>query len=253
MDLTVFVDIAKLSGIYLGMALGFVIVYRASRVLNLAQPGLIMLGAFAALTYLPKYDSGPKATPAFWLTALALVAAGAVVGLIVYVALVRPMAGESRVSIVLMTLAVLFLLEAAVEVHWRGERGFMTLPGNRVNYTIFGTHVRLFDLVPLIVGLVMWSGVASFYKWSGPGRPPGHQHRSHRRPVVGAGRGRRRGRRLHQRDPRAGERAAGRQRTEGLHGGVGGWAGQHQRAVAGRPDRRRQRGHHRALGGPAVG
>ncbi|HZQ28203.1 MAG TPA: branched-chain amino acid ABC transporter permease [Acidimicrobiales bacterium] len=169
MDLTVFVDIAKLAGIYLGMALGFVIVYRASRVLNLAQPGLIMLGAFATLTYLPKYDSGPRATPAFWLTALALVAGGAVVGLVVYVALVRPMAGESRVSIVLMTLAVLFLLEAAVEVHWRGERGFMSLPGNQVNYTIFGTHVRLFDLVPLVVGLAMWSGVAAFYKWSKAG------------------------------------------------------------------------------------
>lgn len=169
MNLSLLIDIAKLSGAYLGMALGFVIVYRASRVLNLAQPALVMLAAFAALSFLPRNADGPKATPAFFLIAIALVVGGAVVGLVLYVALIRPMAGAGRVSIVLMTLAVLFLLQAVAEVGWRGQRGFLRIPGNRVGWHIASTRVRLFDLIPLILGLAMWTAVAAFYKWSNAG------------------------------------------------------------------------------------
>jgi ABC-type uncharacterized transport system permease subunit len=61
MDLTFIIDIFKLAGIYVAMGLGFVIIYRASRVLNLSQPGLIMLGAFVALRYLPDPDGGSPA------------------------------------------------------------------------------------------------------------------------------------------------------------------------------------------------
>ena len=169
MDLTFIIDIFKLAGIYVAMGLGFVIIYRASRVLNLSQPGLIMLGAFVALRYLPDPDGGARPSVAFWFTCVVIVALGALVGMGVYLVLVRPMAGNPRVSIVLMTLATLFMYEAAIDIFWTGERGFLRLPGNQVFYEVIDTRVRLFDLIPMVVGLALWAGIAAFYRWSKAG------------------------------------------------------------------------------------
>lgn len=166
MSFTVLLDILKLAGIYIAMGLGFVVIYRASRVLNLAQPGMIMLGAFLALTYLPRSEFGNQASPQFWLIVLILIAGGGVFGFTLYVLLIRPLAGNSRISIVLMTLAALFLVEALVDIFWPGQLGFMRLPGNTTAYEFIGTRVRLFDIIPIVVGFALWAAVAAFYRWS---------------------------------------------------------------------------------------
>jgi branched-chain amino acid transport system permease protein len=165
-DFSIIVDVLKLASVYGVLALGFVVVYRTSRVLNLAQPGVVLLAGLMALTFIPR-----DATPLrFWLTALALVALGAVAGLLLYVFLMRPMAGQSHVSQVLMTLAALFLLQAISEAGWRGESGFIPLPGREVRWEILGANVRLLDVVPIVVAAVVVAGMAAFYRYSPSGR-----------------------------------------------------------------------------------
>lgn len=167
MNLTILLDVLKLAGIYIAMGLGFVVIYRASRVLNLAQPGMIMLGAFLALTLLPRSDGfGNDASIHFWLIVIILIAGGGVLGFTSYVLLIRPLAGSPRISIVLMTLAALFLTEALVDIFWPGQLGFLRLPGNSTAYELIGTRLRLFDLIPIVVGFAMWAAVAGFYRWS---------------------------------------------------------------------------------------
>jgi len=166
MYISVLFDILKLAGIYVTMGLGFVMIYRASRVINLSQPGLIMLGAFLALAYLPKPDGGASSSPEFWLISGGLIAVGGLLGFVIYTLLIKPMAGNPRISIVLMTLAALFMFEAVIDIVWPGQRGFLALPGNTAAYEVFGSRVRLFDIVPFIVGLGIWAGVTVFYRWS---------------------------------------------------------------------------------------
>ncbi|MCU1608028.1 MAG: Amino acid/amide transporter rane protein 1, family [Modestobacter sp.] len=166
MDFSIIVDALKLASVYGVLALGFVIVYRTSRVLNLAQPGVVLLAGLMALTFIPR-DVTPMQ---FWLTAVGLVALGALAGLGLYVFLLRPMAGQSHISQVLMTLAALFLLQAVSEAGWRGESGFIPLPGKKVRWEMFGTSVRLLDVAPIVVAVLVVAGLAIFYRYSPSGR-----------------------------------------------------------------------------------
>lgn len=171
MELSMVFDILKLSGMYVLLSLGFVIIYRASRVLNLAQPGLIMLAAFLALKYLPQSFDSQVTLPRFLLVAGLIAVGGVGVGIFSYRFLIQPLSGSSRISIVLMTLAALFLLESVVDLIWPGVTGFMGAPGSAVSYQVNdSTYVRLYDLVPPVVGAVVWLSLIFFYRVSREGK-----------------------------------------------------------------------------------
>jgi branched-chain amino acid transport system permease protein len=171
MNISMMFDVLKLSGMYVLLSLGFVIIYRASRVLNLAQPGLIMLSAFLALKYLPQSFDSEVTLPKFLLVGALIALGGIVVGVLSYRFLIQPLSGSSRISIVLMTLAALFLLESVVDLVWPGVTGFMGSPGSSIGYQVTSsTYVRLYDLIPPVVGLVVWGALIVFYRSSREGK-----------------------------------------------------------------------------------
>jgi branched-chain amino acid transport system permease protein len=183
-DVSLVVDTLKLASVYAMLAVGFVIVYRTSRVLNLTQPGVVLLGGLLALSLLPA--TGGSGGARFWLVAVGLVALGAVAGFALYGLLLRPMAGQSRISQVLMTLAALFLLEAVAEAGWRGQSSFLPMPGKETSWEILGAHVRLLDVVPIGVTAVVFAGLGLFYRFS----PSGVQMRAvAENPALAARRG----------------------------------------------------------------
>jgi branched-chain amino acid transport system permease protein len=164
------VDILKLAGMYILLSLGFVVIYRASHVLNLAQPGLVMLASFIGLRILPQNFESPTSLGKLLLTLATMIVGGIILGLVVYRYLIQPLSGTSRISIVLMTLAALFLLEAIVDLIWPGDIGFMALPGSTIGFQLNdATYIRLFDLFPPIVGLVVWLVLVLFYRLSREG------------------------------------------------------------------------------------
>jgi branched-chain amino acid transport system permease protein len=170
-DLSLIFDILKLAGMYVLLSLGFVIIYRASRVLNLAQPGLILMAAFLALKYLPQSFDTPITLPKILLVTGILILGGAVVGVLSFRFLIQPLSGSSRISIVLMTLAGLFLLESVADIAWPGVTGFMGAPGSTTGYQITdNTYIRLFDLIPPLVGGIVWGLLLIFYRVSRQGK-----------------------------------------------------------------------------------
>lgn len=98
--------------LYSLVAMGFVVIYRASRVFNLAQGEFVVIGAF--LVWWFTIDFGLP----IWLgVPLALVAAGAF-GLVVERVFFRRLIGESVFSMVMVTIALLILLRGIVLVIW---------------------------------------------------------------------------------------------------------------------------------------
>jgi branched-chain amino acid transport system permease protein len=101
-------SIAVLASLYTLVATGYVLIYRASRVLNLAQGDLMVFGGyalFAAATQL--------AAPPVVAMALAL-ATSVATGLLVYVLVMRRMAGHPVFAAVLVTVSIGMLLRVAV-------------------------------------------------------------------------------------------------------------------------------------------
>src|SRR2546425_422216 len=96
------------ASLYALLGAGYVLVYRASRVLNLAQGDLLTLGGYFLFATAATFPGQP-------VLALPLAAAlSALTGVLVYVALMRPMAGHPVFAAVLVTVTLGILLRAAI-------------------------------------------------------------------------------------------------------------------------------------------
>ena len=93
---------------YALVALGFVLIYKATETVNFAQGDLMMLGAFFALT-----GATVLGLP-YWLTIAFAMAVMVVVGMLLERAVLRPVLGYPAFTVVMVTIGVGFVLRGAV-------------------------------------------------------------------------------------------------------------------------------------------
>ena len=109
------VNIIVLSSIYALIACGYVLIYRVSRVLNLAHGELMMVGAYLLLTTAWMFAGSP-------VTAIAsAVVLSLTVGVLVYLFLMRKMTGEMVLAAVLTTVALGILLRGLMVLIWSAQ------------------------------------------------------------------------------------------------------------------------------------
>lgn len=110
MDLWINLSAAGLvvGSVYALLAMGFAVVYRATGLLNFAQGDAMLLAAYTAYAVASTASMGIAGTLG------AAVAAGIVFGLLMERIFIRPMAGESLFSRVMVTIALAIMVRAAV-------------------------------------------------------------------------------------------------------------------------------------------
>ena len=86
--------------IYGLIALGFVLIYKATETVSFAQGELMMLGAFAGLACMTLLGFP------FWLAALSAIAGMALFGMVLERLVIRPILGQPAFSIVMLTIGV---------------------------------------------------------------------------------------------------------------------------------------------------
>jgi branched-chain amino acid transport system permease protein len=119
------VNIVVLASIYALIACGYVLIYRVSRVLNLAHGELMMLGAYLLLATASTFLGNP-------LVAIgAALALSALVGVLVYVFLMRKMTGEMVLAAVLTTVALGILLRGVIVLVWSAQQQY---PGQALGF-----------------------------------------------------------------------------------------------------------------------
>jgi branched-chain amino acid transport system permease protein len=115
--------------VYALVALGFVLIYKATETVNFAQGDLMMLGAFFALT-----GATVLGLP-YWLTIVFAVAVMLVVGMLLERAVLRPVLGYPAFTVVMVTIGVGFVLRGVVTMipGWGTETYALATPfGDRV-------------------------------------------------------------------------------------------------------------------------
>jgi branched-chain amino acid transport system permease protein len=112
------VNIVVLASIYALIACGYVLIYRVSRVLNLAHGELMMLGGYLLITTASAFSGNAFAAIA------AAVTLSLVVGVLVYLLLMRKMAGEMVLAAVLTTVALGILLRGAMVLIWSAQQQY---------------------------------------------------------------------------------------------------------------------------------
>lgn len=116
MSLQLVANVIVLASIYALVSTGYVLIYRVSRVLNLAHGELMMVGAYLLVATAGLFSGDP-------LLALALAAvSGLVMGTVVYVVLMRWMTGETVLAAVLITIALGILLRGLVILIWTTQQ-----------------------------------------------------------------------------------------------------------------------------------
>jgi branched-chain amino acid transport system permease protein len=112
------VNIVVLASIYALIACGYVLIYRVSRVLNLAHGELMMLGGYLLLATASLFAGQP-------LVAIGVAALlSLLVGILIYVLLMRKMAGEMVLAAVLTTVALGILVRGVVILVWSAQQQY---------------------------------------------------------------------------------------------------------------------------------
>src|SRR3989440_3786742 len=105
------------SGIALGcvyglIALGFVLVYKSTEVVNFAQGDLMMLGGFFAFTFIGLLGLD------YWIGFIIAVAAMALFGMLTERLVVRPILGYPQFSIIMVTIGLSYFLRSVAGMIW---------------------------------------------------------------------------------------------------------------------------------------
>ncbi|MDO9068927.1 MAG: branched-chain amino acid ABC transporter permease [Deltaproteobacteria bacterium] len=96
--------------IYALVATGFVIIYKSSSVLNLAQGEFLMVGAYICLHMLSKYNIP------FWQAILITFCFSAILGILIERLILRPLIGSHLISVIMVTLGLSSILKALVQL-----------------------------------------------------------------------------------------------------------------------------------------
>lgn len=101
----------SVGSVYALIALSIVVPFKASGVLNFGQGELATLGAYAALV-LSQYGL------AYYVVAPAVIAIGALIGLVMERVLIRPIIKAPGFTIVIATFAIGLAIKSAISLHW---------------------------------------------------------------------------------------------------------------------------------------
>ncbi len=104
------------------IALGFVLIYKATEMVNFAQGDMMMLGAYVAFTYINLLG-----LPFFWWF-LATVLTMALIGMVIERALLRPMLGEPPFAVLMITIGLGFILRAIAGAVWGNDTKTISNP-----------------------------------------------------------------------------------------------------------------------------
>jgi branched-chain amino acid transport system permease protein len=107
--------------IYGLVALGFVLIYKATEMVNFAQGDLLMLGAFMAYALIEHYSMN------YWAAFFGAVLFMAVFGYLLDTVILRQVIGQPQFAVVMLTIGLGFLFRSAASMIWGTEtRAFAT-------------------------------------------------------------------------------------------------------------------------------
>ncbi len=156
------VNIVVLSAIYALIACGYVLIYRVSRVLNLAHGELMMLGAYLLIATASSFAGNP------WVAIPTAVGLSLVVGVLVYVLLMRKMTGEMALAAVLTTVALGILLRGLIVLIWSAQQRY---PGQDLNLPNMGlalpggARISIFTAMLVVATALIYSALFVFLRF----------------------------------------------------------------------------------------
>ena len=151
-----------LSGIAQGcvyglVAIGFVLIYKATEMVNFAQGDIMMLGAFITITLINHLDWN------YFLAIVTAIGAMGLVGLALERVLLRRMIGESPFAVLMVTIGLGFVLRSVAGMIWGHDSQSIVTPYTDLRPLKFGEVVLPVADVVVIGATVVLCGLTFLF------------------------------------------------------------------------------------------
>jgi len=148
--------------VYALVALGFVLIYKATETVNFAQGDLMMLGAFFALT------GGAVIGLPYWAVIVFAAAVMAIVGMLIERIVIRPVLGHPAFTVVMITIGVGYVLRGVVTMTpgWGTETYALATPFGEKVITIGGAVIALQELAVIAMTAGLCLALYLFFRFA---------------------------------------------------------------------------------------
>jgi branched-chain amino acid transport system permease protein len=152
---------------YALVALGFVLIYKASGVFNFAQGAMVF---FAALTFVSLVERGVD----FWLALAITLAVMVVLGIAIEKVVLRPLINQPPITLFMATIGLTFVLEGLSQLVWGSqphglELGIPDVPMEWLSQST-GINISQFDVFAALVAGALVASLALFFQYTRIGR-----------------------------------------------------------------------------------
>jgi len=149
------------------VALGFVLIYKASGVFNFAQGAMVF---FAALTFVSLVERGVN----FWIALLITLAVMVVLAMAIEKVVLRPLVNQPPITLFMATIGLTFVLEGLSQLVWGSqphglELGIPDVPMEWLSQST-GINISQFDLFAAGVAGLLVATLALFFQYTRIGR-----------------------------------------------------------------------------------
>src|SRR5256712_5961668 len=164
MELIFFIEVLAgglLAGVmYALVALGFVLIYKASGVFNFAQGAMVF---FAALTFVSLHERGVN----FWLAIVITLAVMVVLGIAIERLVLRPLVNQPQITLFMATIGLTFVLEGIAQLTWGAQVHALDLgiADEPIEWLMgnTGMNISKFDLVASGIAAALVAVLAVFF------------------------------------------------------------------------------------------
>ncbi|MBP2231100.1 branched-chain amino acid ABC transporter permease [Azospirillum agricola] len=142
------------------VAMSFVLIYKASRIVNFAQGEFLLIGAWTCWWLLTSWQLP------FWIGFPITLVFMLVFGIVLQVVVLRPMIGEPIISVIMVTIGLSIVFQAAMK--WMFGVFAKPFPPIFAHATmdIFGLQVQTVYVVSLGISILIMAGFGWFFKYS---------------------------------------------------------------------------------------
>jgi branched-chain amino acid transport system permease protein len=145
------------------VALGFVLIYKASGVFNFAQGTMVL---FAALTFVGLLERGVP----LWASFLVAIAVMTAMAFAIERVVLRPLVNQEQIILFMATIGLTFFLDGFGQLVWGGDVHPLDIGIPRDPLIVAGVLINEFDLIAAIVCGALVAVLAVFFQKTAVGR-----------------------------------------------------------------------------------
>jgi branched-chain amino acid transport system permease protein len=139
------------------VALGFVLIFKATSIINFAQGDLVMFAGYIAAVMLSIQGV------TMWIMVPVLVVAMVALGFVLERGILRPMVGQPVVSVIMVTIGLSFALQGLVSIFWGASTRELPLPVRFEPYVIGPVFISPINLLAAGIAIVFLIGFGLFF------------------------------------------------------------------------------------------